>query len=61
MVISHRQQRTLTFMTMTTKPILRAALKVGVGGNTAIYMARWASTGGERGPWSELAIATVAV
>lgn len=29
------------------------------GGQTAHYMLRWVSTGGEKGPWSELVSATV--
>jgi hypothetical protein len=29
-------------------------------GNTAVYMARWINTRGEKGPWSEVITATVA-
>ncbi len=29
------------------------------GGQTAHYMLRWVSTGGEKGPWSETASATI--
>jgi len=50
----------LTFLTMTTKPSFRAEFKAGEGGKTAVYMARWVNTRGEKGPWSEVATATVA-
>ena len=50
----------LTFLTMTTKPSFRAEFKTGEGGKTAVYMARWVNTRGEKGPWSEVATATVA-
>jgi len=50
----------LTFLTMTTKPSFRAEFKAGEGGKTAVYMARWVNTRGEKGPWSEVAAATVA-
>lgn len=49
-----------TFLTMTTKPSFRATFKPAEGGKTAIYMARWVNTRGEKGPWSEIATATVA-
>ncbi len=49
-----------TFLTMTTKPSFRATFKPAKGGKTAIYMARWVNTRGEKGPWLELAMATVA-
>ena len=49
-----------SFLTMTTRPTLRAEFKPGDGGKTAVYMARWVSTRGEKGPWSEVATATVA-
>jgi len=48
------------FLTMTTKPTFRADFKPGEGGKTAVYMARWINTRGEKGPWSEVATATVA-
>jgi len=44
----------LTFLTMTTKPSFRAEFKAGEGGKTAVYMARWVNTRGEKGPWSEV-------
>jgi hypothetical protein len=50
----------LTFLTMTTKPSFRADFKAGEGGKTAVYMARWVNTRGEKGPWSEITTATVA-
>ncbi len=50
----------LTFLTMTTKPSFRAEFKAGEGGKTAVYMARWVNTRGERGPWSDVTTATVA-
>jgi len=51
---------TFGFLTMTTKPTFRADFKPGEGGKTAVYMARWINTRGEKGPWSEIATATVA-
>lgn len=50
----------LVFLTMTTKPTFRADFKPGEGGKTAVYMARWINTRGEKGPWSEVTTATVA-
>ena len=32
----------------------------GDGGKTAVYRPRWVNTRGEKGPWSEIATATVA-
>ena len=49
-----------TFLTMTTRPSFRAEFKAGEGGKTAVYMARWVNTRGEKGPWSEVTTATVA-
>lgn len=34
---------------MTTKPSFRAEFKPGEGGKTAVYMARWIDTRGEKG------------
>jgi hypothetical protein len=45
---------------MTTKPSLRAEYAAAAGGKTAVYMARWVNTRGEKGPWSEVTTATVA-
>jgi hypothetical protein len=55
-----RDPRSFTFLTMTTKPSFRAEFKAGEGGKTAVYMARWVNTRGEKGPWSEITTATVA-
>ncbi len=49
-----------TFLTMTTKPSFRAEFKAGEGGKTAVYMARWVNTRGEKGPWSEVTTTTLA-
>jgi hypothetical protein len=38
----------------------QAEFKAGEGGKTAVYMARWVNTRGEKGPWSEITTATVA-
>jgi hypothetical protein len=51
----------LTFLTMTTKPRLRADFHAGYSGKTAVYMLRWVNTQGEKGSWSEVTTATVAV
>jgi hypothetical protein len=50
----------LTFLAMTTKPSFRAEFKSGEGGKTAVSMARWINTRGEKGLWSEVTTATVA-
>jgi hypothetical protein len=50
----------LTFLTMTTRPSFRADFKPGEGGKTAVYLARWINTRGEKGPWPEITTATVA-
>ena len=50
----------LAFLTMATKPSIRADFRSGDGGKTAVYMARWVNTRDEKGPWSEIAMATVA-
>ncbi len=55
-----RDPSSFTFLTMTTKPSFRAEFKAGEGGKTAVYMARWVNTRGEKGPWSEITTATVA-
>ena len=55
-----RDPSSFTFLTMTTKPSFRAEFKAGEGGKTAVYMARWVNTRGEKGPWSEVTTATVA-
>ena len=50
----------LAFLTMATKLSIRADFRSGDGGKTAVYMTRWVNTQGEKGPWSEIATATVA-
>jgi len=45
-----RNLAALDFLSMTTKPTFRAEIKPGEGGKTAVYMARWISTRGEKGP-----------
>jgi hypothetical protein len=50
----------LSFLTMTTHPRFRGKFKGGEGGKTAVYMARWVNTRGEKGPWSDVTTATVA-
>jgi len=50
----------LAALVFLTKPTFRAEFKPGKGGKTAVYMARWINTRGEKGPWSEIATATVA-
>ena len=45
---------------MTTRPTIRTNFRAGDGGKTAVYMARWVNTRGEKGPWSEVTTATVA-
>jgi len=46
---------------MATKATIRADFRVGDGGKTTVYMARWVNTRGEKGPSSEITTATVAV
>ena len=54
------EEHVLSFLTMTIRPGFRAEFKAGEGGKTAVYMARWVNTRGEKGPWSEITTATVA-
>ncbi|MBL8880105.1 MAG: hypothetical protein JNG88_13385 [Phycisphaerales bacterium] len=49
-----------SFLTMTTRSSFRAEYAKAAGGKTAVYMARWVNTRGEKGPWSEITTATVA-
>ncbi len=51
---------TFSFLTMATKPSVTAEYRAADGGKTAVYMLRWVSTRGEKGPWSEVTTATVA-
>jgi len=48
------------FLTLATRPTLRADFPTDAGGKTAAYMVRWVSTRGEVGPWSEVVTGTVA-
>jgi len=50
----------LALVMMAIKPSIRAEFRSGDGGKTAVYMTRWVNTQGEKGPWSEIATATVA-
>lgn len=50
----------LPLVTMKSKPKRCEDFKPGEGGKTAVSMARWVKTRGERGPWSEITMATVA-
>ncbi|MCC6321210.1 MAG: hypothetical protein IT438_07220 [Phycisphaerales bacterium] len=50
----------LAFLTMATRPSVTAEYRAEGGGKTAVYMLRWVSTRGEKGPWSEVTTATVA-
>lgn len=51
---------TFRFLSLTTKPTVRATFKPADGGKLAVYMTRWVNSRGEPGPWSEMAQATVA-
>ena len=53
-VLAPTNPAALVFLTMTTRPTFRADFKPGEGGKTAVYMARWINTRGEKGPWSEI-------
>jgi hypothetical protein len=52
--------KTFSFLTMTTRPTLRTDFRAAVGGKAAVNMLRWVNTRGEKGPWSDIATATVA-
>jgi hypothetical protein len=45
---------------MASKPTIRADFRSGEGGKTAISMAPWINTRGEKGQWSEITTATLA-
>ncbi|MCC6284495.1 MAG: hypothetical protein IT439_04210 [Phycisphaerales bacterium] len=45
---------------MATGPSVTAESRAADAGKTALYTLRWVSTRGEKGPWSEVASATVA-
>ncbi|CAG0971566.1 hypothetical protein PHYC_01275 [Phycisphaerales bacterium] len=50
----------LRFVGLTTDSTLRQRFTAADGGKTAYYQLRWLGNGGERGPWSDVASATVA-
>jgi hypothetical protein len=50
----------LSFLTLASRGVLRTTFEPGAGGKTAVYMLRWVNTKGERGPWSEVGVGTVA-
>jgi hypothetical protein len=50
----------LVFLTKATRPSVTASFEAAAGGKTAVYMLRWVSTRGEKGPWSDVTTATVA-
>ncbi len=49
----------LSFLSVDTRTPYVANFSGADGGQTAHYMLRWVSTGGEKGPWSETASATI--
>jgi len=48
------------FLSLSSRGNLNAAFTAADAGKTAYYALRWVSTRGEKGPWSEVAAATVA-
>lgn len=50
----------LSFLTLTTRPIVRIEFRAADGGKTAVYILRWVNTRGEKRPCSEVTTATVA-
>ena len=48
------------FLSPSSRGNLNAAFTAADAGKTAYYALRWVSTRGEKGPWSEVAAATVA-
>ncbi len=55
-----RDPAALTFLTTTSRVVVRPTLELCDAGKTAVYMLHWISTRGEKGPWSGVALATVA-
>ena len=49
----------LTFLAVDARTPYLANFDGADAGKTAHYMLRWVSTTGEKGPWSETAIATI--
>ncbi len=52
--------KSLRFHSLSTDGSALAEFKGGDGGKKAVYMLRWVGVGGERGPWSDPHVATVA-
>jgi hypothetical protein len=52
--------KALSFLTLTTRPAHVTDFPAAGGDKTAVYILRWVSTRGEKGPWSEVTTATVA-
>lgn len=50
----------MQYLALATRPGVTAEFKPGDGGKLAAYSLRWITTTGQRGPWSEIATATVA-
>jgi len=53
----------LAFLALATEPSIRDDFRSGDGGTKcwgAVYLTSWVNTRGEKGPWSEIAKATVA-
>lgn len=48
------------FLSLSSRGSARRAFQAAEAGKTAHYALRWVSTRGEKGPWSEIASATVA-
>ncbi len=48
------------FLSLSSRGNLQADFSSADAGKTAYYALRWVSTRGEKGPWSEVAAATVA-
>lgn len=51
---------TLRFLGLATSGSLQATFTSADAGQTAVYLSRWVSTRGEKGPWSDVTTATVA-
>ena len=48
------------FLSVSSRGNLQTDFPSAEAGKTAYYALRWVSTRGEKGPWSEVAAATVA-
>jgi hypothetical protein len=56
-----KDESELRFLSVDTRTPYVAHYGGDEGGQTAHYMLRWVGTGGEKGPWSETASATIGV